>query len=288
MASSAREWVIFGSTGLLGSEFRHLLESSGEKVKSVTRNDFSVADQSDRLCQVMPEGSIVLNCIAYTKVDQAEAEPDVAKLVNSDFVGALGNAARDTGSAVIHFSTDYVFSGSVGRPYLPTDLPKPVNTYGRTKLEGEYRLFESGCNSLIVRTSWLYGTHGKCFPLSVASRLLAGQIVRVVDDQVGSPTWTRDLVQWIMSAELGDLNGPRIEHLAASGQTSWFGFANEIAELLSVDGRLLERVSSAEADYAADRPSFSVLQSAESFGPQLREWRQMFSEAWPLLRLVVN
>lgn len=288
MTNSDREWVIFGSTGLLGSEFRGVLESSGEKFMALTRNEVSIRDNPDALARLIPEGSNVLNCIAYTAVDKAEVEPQVAHLVNSEFVERLGRAVLKTNSKMIHFSTDYVFGGQERSPRIPQDTPSPINSYGRTKLEGEVRLLALGAAAVVVRTSWLYGAHGNCFPISVAKKLMAGEGIRVVNDQIGSPTWANDLVQWILRASLADLQGPHIEHVSASGQASWFEFSLEIARLLGVRGEMVTAISSSQANQIASRPPYSVLESGHLFGHNLRNWQQMLEEAWPHLRLSLN
>jgi len=181
---------------------------------------------------------VIVNAAAYTAVDKAESEPELAMAINATSVGELAVAARRTGALLIHYSTDYVFDGTKAGAYLETDPTAPVNEYGRSKLEGERAIEAAGCDALILRTTWVYATRGKNFVATMLRLFAERENLSVVADQHGAPTWARNiadatahLVRWALAQRGQD--GPlfRRFNLSAGGETSWHGFAEEIRRL---------------------------------------------------------
>ena len=198
--------------------------------------------------------------------------------INGTAPGILAEEARPLGAAVIHYSTDYVFDGAKSTPYVETDSPSPVNTYGRTKLQGERAIQASGCRHLILRTSWVYGMRSANFLLTILRLARDRSELRVVDDQIGAPTWCRDIAaataQLATAAAAGRAEG--LYHLTAAGATSWCGFAREI---LRTSGIKTPVKAIATADYptAARRPANSLLSCAAisaHWKLELPEWRE--------------
>jgi dTDP-4-dehydrorhamnose reductase len=181
---------------------------------------------------------VVVNPGAYTAVDKAESEPELARLINGVAPGVIAEEVRASGGLLIHYSTDYVFDGSRIGPYTELDAPKPISVYGVTKLEGERAIEEVGGTYVILRTSWVYGARGKNFLLTMLKLFEERDELRIVDDQVGGPTWCRWLAETTarvlsvydreVDSTMRDFSG--IYHASASGETSWFGFASAIRD----------------------------------------------------------
>jgi len=226
---------------------------------------------------------MLVNAAAHTAVDQAESEPQLAQAINAEALGVMGEAAKAIGAGVVHYSTDFVFSGSAARPYRETDPPNPLGVYGRTKLEGERQLLDSGAGALIFRTSWVYGARGQNFLLTMQRLMRDRDQLRVVDDQVGSPTWSRLLAEATAQVlgqlltghlRLEDVRG--LYHLTCGGETSWYGFARAIWEAAGQPCRL-DPIPSSEYPTPARRPAYSVLDNSrfqETFGLAMPDWRQ--------------
>lgn len=232
----------------------------------------------------------VINCAAYTNVDEAEVEPELAYEVNDRAVGILGRAASDVGARLVHISTDYVFSGDFGgeepRRYTEEDVTGPVNVYGASKRAGEIRLLDIQPSALILRTSWLYGGRERNFLRTMVrlgeERRSGGEPLRVVDDQRGTPTDCWSLARQILrllETDGGDLVG--IVHAACEGETTWCGFAREIFAQLAWDVRV-EPITTADYPLRARRPAYSVLDNARLRRGGLLElppWRDGLAEA---------
>lgn len=217
----------------------------------------------------------IINAAAYTAVDRAESESEVAMRVNATGVENLATAARDARIGVVHFGSDYVFDGSASRPYTEDDVPHPLNAYGRAKLEGERALVGSGARFFIVRTQWLFGPGGSSFPRAMWSRARAGEPTRVVADQFGSPTYTLDLASavWRLPEAGGILN------VVNDGVCSWHDVARHIFDAA---GRpdLLTPCSTAEYHTAAQRPANSALDTSalvRALGAPLPRWEDALS-----------
>jgi dTDP-4-dehydrorhamnose reductase len=231
---------------------------------------------------------------AYTAVDKAESEPELAYAINAEAVRVMGQEAGAIGAGVIHFSTDYVFDGSRSAPYSETDATGPVSVYGASKLAGEMALTESGVGHLVFRTSWVYGARGKNFLLTILKLARDRETLSVVADQRGAPTWSRDLAK--MTAEvigqceaaargrelsdvLGDLGG--VYHAAGAGETTWYGFATEAVRLQveqqpGVRFATIKAIATAEYPTPAKRPANSRMNCErlkEQFGWEMMDWR---------------
>jgi dTDP-4-dehydrorhamnose reductase len=264
--------ILLGAGGMLG---RALMGSAPKGVDLVAfrRSELDIADARalDRTLQES-RPDVVINAAAYTAVDKAEAEREAAFRINGGAVGNLGRLAARIGSTVVHFSTDYVFDGRVSRPYREQDEPNPLNVYGASKLAGERALQASGAASLILRTSWLFGLHGRSFPRTMLERARSDLHTRVVRDQVGRPTSTTDLARatWHLLARqaLG------LTHVANSGFATWYDVARQIFRTV---GRLhlLASCTSEEYSTGARRPPYSVLDTTRAdvlLGSQLPPW----------------
>jgi dTDP-4-dehydrorhamnose reductase len=222
----------------------------------------------------------VINCAAYTAVDAAETDEDRAFEVNGVGPGLLAEACASLGIPLIHVSTDYVFAGDGTRPYEPSDPVGPKSAYGRTKLEGERRVLAAG--GWVVRTSWVYGAHGSNFVKTMAALESSRPELSVVDDQLGSPTWSRDLAAGLL--ELVSVLPPaRLLHATGGGETTWFGFAQAIFSELGADPARVKPCTTADYPRPAPRPAYSVLSGAAWAAAGLRplpHWRSALSEAF--------
>jgi len=268
--------LLTGGNGQIGWELGRSLPPAGEVFAFDHASlDLAIPDQIvERVREVKPD--LIVNAAAYTAVDRAESEPDLAAWINGRAPRILAEEALRAGAALIHYSSDYVFDGAKASPYVEADAPNPINVYGKSKLEGERGIQASGCRHLILRTSWVYGARGANFLLTMLRLAQEHEELRVVDDQIGAPTWCRDIAA--ATAKLaGELAAGRIGglyHVTASGKTSWCGFAREILQLCGVTTRLLA-IPSAQYAAAAKRPANSTL-SCESLlsrsGISLPEW----------------
>ena len=234
--------------------------------------------------------SLIVNAGAYTAVDRAESETDAARAVNAIAPGILGEEAKRGGALLVHFSTDYVYDGTKPSPYVESDATNPVSAYGRTKLEGEQAIARSGCDHLILRTSWVYAPHGRNFMLTMLRLAATHPEIRVVDDQHGAPTSSRQLAEAVV-ALIGDLDRARaasgIYHATAGGECTWFGFAQAIfaERARRVEGFAAPRVvpiSTAEYPTPAKRPANSRMSNdklAAAFDVRFGGWREGLAEA---------
>jgi dTDP-4-dehydrorhamnose reductase len=210
--------------------------------------DFDITNQ-EQLEQVFKDASIVVNCAAYTNVDRAESEPERAYRVNAEAVGRLGHLAKQADVWVLHISTDFVFDGKGDKPYVETDPPKPVNTYGKSKLAGEKLLLETGCRCCIIRVEWTYGLHGSNFMTRLIKCARDNKLMKVVNDQIGSPTATTEAAKMI--CELLRTRPEGIFHFAAEGYVSRFEMAEFVFDKLSMAVELKPCKSSDYASAAA-------------------------------------
>jgi len=274
--------LLTGADGQVGYELQRCLQGLGEiHACGRSRLDLANLDQV-RDCVRFLEPDLIVNAAAYTAVDRAESEPELALRVNAQAPGVMALVGREVGAALVHFSTDYVFDGLKDAPYVEGDPTRPLNVYGETKMLGEQAIVASGIPYLILRTSWVYGLHGHNF-LRTMLRLAAGQDeIRVVDDQIGAPTWSRTVAQTtshiLAQAQVG---GPRwwreargVYHLAAGGETSWAGFAQAIMEESNSHCRITP-IASGDYPQAARRPRNSRLNTSRLTHRfcQLPDWR---------------
>ena len=250
MATVDKKITILGGRGMLGCDLALACQRQGFNAVVYDLPEFDITNPA-HLQQVVSSAQVIVNCAAYTNVDGAESEPELAYKVNAEAVGRLGALAKKAGLWLLHISTDFVFDGKLNRPYLETDQPNPINVYGKSKLAGEQLLVESGGNFCIMRIQWTYGLHGNNFVTKLIQRAKAGQGLRVVDDQIGSPTATTEVAKTICKLLFSKPVG--IFHFASSGYVSRYKMARFIFDQLSMDVELLPCKSS---DYltAAARP----------------------------------
>lgn len=268
--------VILGAGGMLGQEIFHLLETSFN-VHSYTRNDIDVTNER-QLQDVITENqpAWIINCAAHTKVDLCESEPELAMKINVYAVETLAAVAKKTGSRIIHFSTDYVFEGQNPAGYDENSIKQPINVYGSSKSFGEdalHRIYPEG--SYIIRTAWLYGKYGKNFVTTMLDLASKQDILKIVNDQVGSPTYTLDVARSALHL-IEENRQAGIYHAVNSGQASWYEFAQEIFRLnerkTGIKQPTLIPIKSSELDRPATRPAYSILQNTKL--PPLRPWQE--------------
>jgi dTDP-4-dehydrorhamnose reductase len=260
-------FAVIGSRGMLGSEMMLVLAEQGHEVFGFNRENLNLDDSPEGIARVLEGFDAVLNAVAYTAVDKAESESELANLVNGNYAGKLASASKIVDAKFLHLSTDYVFDGDSDVPYTPYAIPNPQGTYGRSKLLGEKLIEQSGSNYTIFRTAWLYGEHGRCFPKVIHEKTLRAEPLKVVNDQFGQPTWTRDLAEQVLSyAQLQ--KAPAIVHSVSSGKASWFDFATEV-----VGDYPIEPVSSGEFVTAAKRPKYSVLDNSSDLVLPIGDWK---------------
>lgn len=279
--------LLIGANGQVGWELRRTLATLGDVIPASLEGEYGpTIDLLDpaSLARLVHDASpdAVVNAAAYTAVDKAETDRDVAQRINADAVGELGAMLAERGTPIIHYSTDFVFSGNLDRPYREDDAPGPLNVYGETKLAGEQALLSSGARVLIFRTSWVYGIRGANFLLTMLRLLKERDELRIVDDQIGSPTWSRMLASStalvlyrVLRGELDLEQVGGLYHLTGSGQVSWFGFASAILENAGLDANLIP-IPSSEYPAPARRPLYSVLDNSlfeKTFGLVMPDWR---------------
>lgn len=276
--------LVTGANGQVGQELRHTLAPLGEVI-GVSREQVDCSDpEAVRQMMRSQQPDVVVNAAAYTAVDRAESEPDLAQLVNATMPEVLATAAQSQGAKLIHISTDYVFDGRQSRPYLETDGVNPLGVYGATKLAGEEAI-RSACElHMIIRTAWVYGVQGKANFVKTMLRLgKEREELRVVTDQIGAPTWAKDLAQAIATL-LPQLKPETAGtyNYTSSGVTSWYDFAIAIFEEAAAVGFPLQvqrviPIATEEYPTPAQRPAFSVLnlkKTSALLGSHPPHWRQ--------------
>ena len=288
-ASARPRILITGGAGQLGWELARAFAPMGE-VFAMDRAGLDLADADairDRCRDLAP--SLLLNAGAYTAVDKAESEPQLAMRINGIAPGILAEEANRLGAPLIHYSTDYVFDGSAHAPYREDDATAPQSAYGRSKLAGEQAVTAVAREYLILRTSWLYGNRRQNFFLTMLRLAREREELRVVADQVGAPTWVRPVSDTTFDCVTPNASGTRINipsgiyHLASSGQTSWHGFASAIVSGVADELPRLPRVAAiTTADYPtpARRPAYSVLSPIklqQATGITQADWREQLS-----------
>ncbi|MEI7635282.1 MAG: dTDP-4-dehydrorhamnose reductase [bacterium] len=253
-----RPILVIGAAGMLGRDLMDELAS--RKLISIGMDVGECDITNARACVEAMKScrpSSVINCAAYTDVNRAESEQEKAFEVNGAGAGNVARACAEAGARCLYISTDYVFDGHKDAPYVESDAANPMNVYGASKLEGERQTAGATPNHVIARASWLYGRHGKNFVTTILAAARRGVPLRVVDDQRGAPTWTRDLARLLADLACHDATG--IFHAPNSGECTWFGFAREIFELSGVQPVSLASQSAAEYVSPAARPANSRL-----------------------------
>ncbi|OOZ40909.1 dTDP-4-dehydrorhamnose reductase [Solemya pervernicosa gill symbiont] len=290
---SPKRILLLGANGQVGWELQRTLAPLGQVVAAGRAGgeisiDLASADSIHAVInEVRP--SLIVNAAAYTAVDRAEQEAELAEAVNATAPGILAEEAKTLGAGLIHFSTDYVFDGEQQTPYLESDSTNPQGVYGRTKLVGEQAVAASGCDYLLLRTSWVYGLRGHNFLLTMQRLARERDHLSVVEDQYGAPTWSRmiaettaQLVGQVYQSEQwrSELNG--LYHLSCGGMVSWHGFAESILAAMGDGIAALEAIPSSGYPTPAKRPAYSVLDNGKLqrvFGLELPGWRSALALA---------
>ncbi|HEY0938090.1 MAG TPA: dTDP-4-dehydrorhamnose reductase [Trebonia sp.] len=291
-------WLVTGAAGMLGRDLTALLSARDEEFAALGRADLDITDAvavGAALAAVKP--GVVVNCAAWTAVDAAEEHEDEALAVNGQGPAVLAAACREAGARLVHPSTDYVFDGTATAPYPEDAATGPAGAYGRTKLAGEHAVLAAAPDTgYVVRTAWLYGAHGKNFVKTMLRLAGNGTEPGVVADQHGQPTWTADVAAQI-HALITQAAPPGIYHATSSGQTTWFGFAEEIFRRYQPDAgqdqagqeraRLTPRpITTADFPTPARRPAYSVLGhdawQAAGIAP-IGDWKDALRRALPAI-----
>lgn len=288
--------LLLGKNGQVGWELQRTLAPLGNiiAIDQEELNLIKVSDIRRTVQETNPD--IIVNAAAYTAVDCAEEESELAMAINGDAPGVLAEEAKKREALLVHYSTDYVFDGTKDNPYTEEDVPNPLNVYGRTKLAGEQAIHAVDCNYLIFRTSWVYGNRGQNFFLTMLRLAREREEIRVVDDQVGAPTWCRMIAEstaLILSQGVNREEGfngyfevrKGIYHMTAGGYTSWYGFAQRIVDYISLEDKMVKKVipiKTKDYSYKAQRPLNSVMSNRNlntKFQITLNNWAQQFHQA---------
>ncbi|CAH9019148.1 dTDP-4-dehydrorhamnose reductase [Candidatus Nitrosacidococcus sp. I8] len=278
--------IIIGTSGQIGWELQRTLASLGEVI-SLERSQLDLSKlETIRSCLMVHRPNLIINAAAYTQVDKAEEEQELAMTINGIAPGVLAEIAKELDSVLIHYSTDYIFDGKSSTPYQERDIPNPINIYGKTKLAGERAIIEIGGNYLIFRTCWVYGLRGHNFLLTMQRLVKEQKTIRVVNDQFGTPTWSRFIAEataQIIAQIRGDIidylnEYSGIYHLSCGGKISWHGFAQAIYNRVNLqNSNHAQIIPIPTSDYPtlARRPRFSHLDNAHiqnTFGIKLPDW----------------
>lgn len=270
--------LVTGANGQLGKELKQLAPSFPQyDFIFLSREDLPIHHfETVRHYFKTYQPQYFINCAAYTAVDRAEQEKDLAFQVNGEAVGVLAAVCKENNCRFIHFSTDYVFDGTATTPYKETFPPHPVNTYGASKLEGEKQALQFNPGSIIIRTSWVYCEFGKNFVRTMVKLMKEKEEINVVNDQVGSPTYAADLAEVILQIIASGNWHPGIYNFSNKGIINWYDFAVAIKELNKSNCKV-NPISTAQYPTPAKRPVYSVLDSSkiqETYGIQLKDWRE--------------
>jgi dTDP-4-dehydrorhamnose reductase len=274
------KWAVLGHAGMLGQDFMSALAT--RDVIGFDRAEFDITDL-DSVKSVLNDFDVVINCAAWTAVDDAEEKEPAALAINGDGPKNVAIVCEEIGAKLVHISTDYVFSGEATSPYSEEALVGPKSAYGRTKLAGEIAIRETlPLAHYTVRTAWLYGEHGPNFIKTMLNLEKTKDTISVVDDQIGQPTWTKDLVSQII--EMVDREVPSgTYHGTSSGQTSWFGLTKQIYELIGADPSRVLPTTTDAFPRPAPRPAYSVLGhekwTAVGMTP-IRNWDEALNNAF--------
>jgi len=277
-------WIVAGALGMLGQDMSEIVEAAGHEVIRVDRAEMDITDP-DQVTSTIVGTDVIVNCAAWTAVDAAETAEAQAFWINAVGAATLARAAAEQGARLVQVSTDYVFDGTATTPYAEDAPVRPQSAYGRTKGAGEWAVAAARGDHLVVRTAWLYGANGPCFPATVRKILRERGGIDVVDDQVGQPTWTMDLARLIL--DLVESRAPAgTYHGTSGGSTSWYGFAREIARSCGFDPDLVRPTTSASFVRPAPRPAYSVLDHATVVGAGAKpigDWLDRWHEAAPVV-----
>ena len=278
-SAAQTRYLITGAAGMLGQDLQ--LALAGRDVTALRRVELDITD-ADAVAAAVRGYDVVINAAAYTAVDQAEVEEETNYAINATGVANLARACKAEGAKLVHYSTDYVFKGKASKPY-DEDAPRdPINAYGRAKAAGEVQALDLHPDGVyVLRTAWLYGGGGANFAKTMVKLAETKPEITVVDDQVGQPTYTRDLAK--QTVRLLDADAPAgIYHATNSGQCTWFDFAREIFRLAGHDPERVQPTDSSSFERPAARPAYSVLghrRWLEAGIPEMRDWRKALADA---------
>jgi dTDP-4-dehydrorhamnose reductase len=275
-------WFVAGAAGMLGQDLCAVLASAGHEVTRADLPGLDILDPDQCVAQVAGH-DVVVNCAAYTAVDAAESDEARAFAVNGVGAANLARGVHAAGAAMVQVSTDYVVAGSGHEPYAADAAVAPASAYGRTKAAGEWAVRAECPRSWVVRTAWLYGAGGKNFPATMMRLAGEREVLSVVADQVGQPTWTVDLAEGIL--RIVDAGAPfGTWHATSSGQCSWFDLARAVFEELGLDPQRVTPIAAVDFPLPAPRPAYSVLShemwAAAGLDP-LPPWRDALHRAAP-------
>lgn len=270
--------LVTGAAGMLGTDLAQDLGVAGARVTTATRTELDLTD-ADACLKAVERHDVVVNAAAWTAVDDAEAHEADAFAVNAVGAANIARACEAGGARLVHISTDYVFAGDAETPYAESAVLAPASAYGRSKAAGEWAAQALCRDTLLVRTGWLYGANGRCFPRTIAALLARRPTIDVVADQVGQPTWTRDVAELVRELLAAQVPAGTY-HATSGGQTSWHGFALAIAATVGADPGRVRATSSSAFPRPAPRPAYSVLGhhtldqvGVAPIGPWAERWR---------------
>ncbi|QJC21130.1 dTDP-4-dehydrorhamnose reductase [Arcanobacterium buesumense] len=273
-------WMVVGAKGMLGTDLVARIKRDGHEVLAVDLGDIDITDV-DSVNTVVTDVDVVVNCAAFTAVDPAEENEGTAFRVNATGPANLARRCAQIGARLVQISTDYVFRGDGSTPWGENDPVDPMSAYGRTKVAGEWAVQAYTDDYLIVRTAWLYGKYGNCFPKTMAKLSQTHDTLKVVTDEVGQPTWTVDLADLIV--RLVDAKAPSgIYHGTSQGETSWNLFTKEIMRSIGKDPEMVLETTAAAFDRPAKRPSYSALghDALTAIGVEpIGEWKERWAVA---------
>ena len=270
--------LVTGASGQLGSEMRVAVGGCADNYIFTDIADLDITSQEevDRAMRVL-KVDVVVNCAAYTAVDMAEDEPLQAERINHHAVANLAKLCAKHDATLIHIATDYIFDGTTDMPYTEESSASPLSVYGRSKLAGEATIAESGCRAIIIRTSWLYSEFGSNFVKTMRSLTTSKQSLKVVNDQIGTPTYASDLASVLVKIiERRMLDRCGVYNFSGEGECSWYEFAVEIARQSGNNHCTIEPCTSEEYSTKAVRPRYSVLDKNKikaTFGIEIEDWK---------------
>jgi dTDP-4-dehydrorhamnose reductase len=279
-------WLVTGAGGQLGSDVVDVLRAYNEEVAGCDRARLDITDRAAVAAvfgEVRPD--VVVNCAAYTDVDGAEADADGAYYVNARGALVVAEACAEADARLVHVSTDYVFAGDASTPYTERQRPAPRTAYGRSKAAGEQAVLTSGAEAYVVRTAWLYGQVGANFVKTMARLARERETVDVVDDQVGSPTWSLHLARALVGLAVSTA-APGIWHCTNAGEATWYVFARAVFAELGLDPARVRPTTSDAFVRPAPRPAYSVLSNEKWKAarlPEMPHWRDALHEAFETL-----
>lgn len=250
-------WLVTGAGGMLGADVVGRLRRRGAPVRALGRSELNITD-AGALARAVRDVDVVVNCAGWTAVDAAETDEAGAFAVNATGAQLLARATAAAGARLVHVSTDYVFDGESTAPYREDTALAPRSAYGRSKAAGEWAVRAECADHLVLRTAWLYGAHGRCFPRTIAGLLAEHGHVEVVADQTGQPTWTADVADLLLRLVAADAPSG-IYHATASGRATWYELARAVAVATGRDPGAVRPTTTAPGGHRAPRPAFSVL-----------------------------